>query len=65
MPTGKKNRAMKRAGAQYKKHRATAKSGYNKSSMSASKTKRGGTKGYATRTGSTTNVKYKGPKRKR
>jgi hypothetical protein len=56
------NKAMKKAGAQYKKHRKTAKSGYNASSMSSSKTKRGGTKGYSTRVGATKNVKYKGKK---
>jgi hypothetical protein len=67
MPYGPKSkkRAMKSAGKQLKKHSSTAKSGYNKSSMSASKTSRGGTKGYATRTGATKNVKYKGTKKRK
>jgi hypothetical protein len=64
MAKNKYQRAAKRAGKQLKKHRAAAKSGYNASSMSASKTARGGTKGYATRVGATKNVKYRGRKKR-
>ncbi len=50
-------RAAKSAVKQYKKHKAVAKSGYNKAA--------GGNKGYATRVGSTKYIKYKGSKRKK
>lgn len=62
---GKQKKAGKKAVKQYVKHKKTAKSGYGKGSVSASRTARGGTKGYATRVGSTTNVGFKAPKRKK